>query len=261
MEILWSEAIELTTQGALFLFVIAVIAGFFDTLAGGGGLIVLPALITVGVPPLLALGTNKLQATAGTAMASSMMLLHAKVQYRLVWKLMVLSFIGSIIGAWSIQHVNAKVLSYAIPVVLVLIAMYFMLFPVLSRLSQQFTQSGSKRVYKLLVPCIGWYDGMFGPATGSFFTLAGVSLKKQGIIEATSMAKTLNFASNLASLLVFAWIGNIVWRIGLVMIVGQLIGAYLGSRCLFRIRSGYLRLLIVAISLVMLIQYCWSLEW
>ena len=261
METLWPEAIQLTAEGLLFLFAIAIIAGFFDTLAGGGGLIVIPALITAGVPPLLALGTNKLQATAGTAMASSMMLLHGKVQYRLVWKLMVLSFTGAVVGALMIQHLNTELLSLAVPIVLVLIAAYFMLFPVLSKWSQQSVKSESGRLYKLLVVGVGWYDGAFGPATGSFFTLAGVSLKKQGIVEATSMAKVLNFSSNLASLLVFAWIGNIIWQIGLVMIVGQLIGAYLGSRCLFRVRAEYLRVLVVVISLAMLIKYGWSLEW
>ena len=107
----------------------------------------------------------------------------------------------------------------------------------------------------VVIPAIGCYDGMFGPGTGSFFALAGVSLRGNNLLTATAVAKTLNFATNLASLLVFILAGKIVWIAGLVMMAGQATGAWFGSHILFRINLQYLRILIVLVCLGMLTRY------
>lgn len=252
------EAIDISSTLLFFLFVVAVIAGFCDTLAGGGGLIVMPALIACGFPPLLALGTNKLQSTAGTVTASWMMFKHKKELFSQVRWLLLLSLLGSAFGALLVQKVDQQLLTSLIPLVLLCIVVYFIFAPQLSYASAKprWMQLLYRRV---AVPVIAWYDGFLGPGTGSFFTLAGVSLQGKTIVEATSAAKTLNCASNCAAMLVFIGLGQVLWSVGLVMIVGQLIGAYIGSRCLFIIKAQYLRYFVVVMSLSMLGKYMWSL--
>jgi len=248
------EAVQVTTELLMVLFAVAIIAGLLDTLAGGGGLIALPALILSGVPPLAALGTNKLQGSMGTATATYIMLKNKRVQWHHVKKLMLFSFVGALVGTIAVQFIDQQILSYVIPVVISFIGLYFLFAPAANdkktqpKISQQHYQN-------VVMPTIGCYDGFFGPGTGSFFSLAGISLRGHNIIDATAIAKTLNFATNIASLMIFLIAGKIVWVIGLVMMLGQAIGAWIGSHCLFTINPKYLRVLVVVMCFGMLIKY------
>jgi len=173
---------------------------------------------------------------------------------------MLFAFIGAILGTVAVQFIDQKVLSYVIPVVITFIGLYFLFSPMAS--DQQTTAKISKYRYQnIVIPTIGCYDGFFGPGTGSFFSLAGISLRGHGIIDATAIAKALNFATNIASLIVFLIAGKIVWAIGLVMMLGQVIGAWLGAHCLFSINPKYLRLLVVVMCFGMLIKYSHSMGW
>jgi uncharacterized membrane protein YfcA len=240
----------------ILLFAVALFAGCLDTLAGGGGLIVLPALLLAGIPPLQALGTNKMQGTMGTAMASYMMVRHSRVQWRDVKLLMLSAFIGAGIGSVAVQFMNTDNLNFIIPLVLLIIAVYFLFSGrLLNTINPARISSSAYRF--AVVPLIGSYDGLFGPGTGSFFALAGVALQGKSLLEATATAKTLNFATNIASLVIFIMAGKIIWMAGLVMMLGQAIGAWMGSHILFRINQLYLRLLIVCICIAMLIRYFW----
>lgn len=254
------ELVGYSTELLSFLFLAAFIAGFLDTLAGGGGLISLPALIISGIPPLAALGTNKLQGSMGTATATYVMLKTKKVRWEDVKLLMLSAFIGSLLGTIVVQFVNTELLYFVIPVVLLLTAIYFIATPQLQLADRQPRISDS--LYrKAVVPTIGWYDGMFGPGTGSFFALSGVSLRGHGLINATAVAKTLNFATNFASLIIFLIAGKVVWAAGIVMILGQFAGAWSGSHCLFKMNPKYLRLIVVAMCLGMLGKYSLSMGW
>ncbi len=238
----------------LLLFGVALVAGCLDTLVGGGGLIVLPALVLAGIPPLHALGTNKLQGTVGTATASFMMLKHGKVRWAEVRPLMLISFAGAALGSGLVQIVDTAFLRFMIPLVLVLVATYFLLSGTLFKQLQP-TCIDAKLYRSTVVPGIGFYDGMFGPGTGSFFALAGVALQARPLLDATAVAKTLNFSTNFASLLVFVVVGNFVWQAALAMMLGQAMGAWAGSHILFRINPLYLRVLIVLMCLAMLVRY------
>lgn len=248
------EAFELSTYLLTFLFFVALLAGFIDTLAGGGGLIVIPALMMSGIAPLNALGTNKFQSSMGTGMAAFMMLTNRKVSWKAVRSLMLYSFIGSAIGTALVQLMNTELLSFVIPSVLLVIAIYFIMAPTpkatVARVS-------NKTYRRAIVPLIGGYDGMFGPGTGSFFALSAVVARGQDLISATAFAKPLNFASNVASLTVFVLAGKIVWTVGLVMMLGQFIGVWLGAHCLFSIKPSWLRVLIVVMCLAMLTRFAW----
>lgn len=251
---------SLSGELLLFLFLAAMLAGFIDTLAGGGGLITLPALMMSGVPPLAALGTNKLQGTMGTATSSFLMIRNKRVRLADVKGLMVAAFIGSILGTIAIQFIDAEILTSAIPLVLLLIALYFLVSP--NPGSHAVEAKISPQVYqKAVVPVIGCYDGMFGPGTGSFFTAVGVALRGHGLVDATAVAKTLNFATNIASLMIFLIAGQVVWLIGILMMFGQLLGASLGSHWLLRAKPAYLRMLVVVVCLGMLVKYGFTLGW
>lgn len=237
-----------------FLFLAAAIAGFMDTLAGGGGLITIPALVASGIPPLAALGTNKLQSSFGSATSSLLLFKRKKIHWLELRPMMSAAFIGSVIGSIAVQFMDNKVLGFVIPLVLVIIAVYFITAPYL-KLESPHARMNNKVYQKTVLPLIGAYDGMFGPGTGSFFAAAGVSFRGLELIKATAIAKPLNFATNIASLIVFIFAGQIVWLAGLTMILGQMLGAWLGSHYLFKIDPKILRLLIVTICLLMLGQY------
>ncbi|GAA6171641.1 TSUP family transporter [Colwellia sp. KU-HH00111] len=254
------EYAQITTQLLSILFIVAVVAGLLDTLAGGGGLIALPALILSGVGPLAALGTNKLQGSMGTATATFLMIKNKRVKWHDVKNIMLFAFIGATIGSIAIQFVNPEILNYVIPVVISFIGVYFLISPTPSE--EQAKPKLSQRSYNnIVVPAIGCYDGFFGPGTGSFFALAGISLRGYGIIKSTAIAKTLNFSTNIASLIIFLFAGKIVWTIGVVMMFGQVIGAWLGSHCLFSINPKLLRMLVVIMCFGMLIKYSYDMGW
>lgn len=248
------ELSEFSIDLLSILFAVAIIAGFIDTLAGGGGLITIPALLMSGLPPLASLGTNKLQGSVGTATATYMMLKHKRIHWHDVKYFMLLAFIGSTMGTIAVQFINVELLSHATPIVLVVIAVYFVIAPLPSNKKSKPKMAENKYKYTV-IPIIGCYDGMFGPGTGAFFSLAGVSLQSHNLVKATAIAKALNFSTNIAALIIFIGAGQIVWVIGIVMMLGQIIGAWFGSHCLFKISPLYLRVVVVLMCLGMLIKY------
>ena len=254
------ELANLSLELLSFLFIIAIVAGLVDTLAGGGGLISLPALILAGVPPLTALGTNKLQGSMGTATATYLMFRNRHISFKECKPLMIFAFIGAAIGSIAVQFINTDVLSFVIPVVLLFIVVYFVLSPLMKKQKNK-NHLSNTRYKNMVVPSVGFYDGMFGPGTGSFFALAGVSCRGHDLIKSTAIAKSLNFATNIASLIIFIATGHIAWIIGLTMMLGQAIGAYFGAHFLFRIKPSYLRIIVVIMSSGMLIKYSYAMGW
>jgi hypothetical protein len=250
------SGLEITLLTAALLFFAAFTAGYIDTLVGGGGLITIPALMAVGVPPLMALGTNKLQAVGGSGTATVMLLLRKQYRIQDIAGFIVSAFIGSVIGTIIIQFVSTDHLEFLIPCVIVVIAVYFMFAPKASRVAR--VPRLSRKAYAVTaIPLIGSYDGMLGPGTGSFFVLAGTALRGQDIVTATKHAKPLNFATNLASLIVFIWYAKVIWAIGALMWVGQFLGARLGSNTLMTINLEVLRYLVLVLCATMLISLWW----
>lgn len=249
------ETLPLALDILALLFITAVTAGFIDTLAGGGGLIALPALILAGIPPLQALGTNKLQGCIGTATSTYLMIKKGRVTIAEIKPLLITAFIGSSLGCIGVQFINSDALAVVIPIVLIIIAVYFLIAPTPS------TDSNKKRVtenqYKNgVIPVIGFYDGFFGPGTGSFFALSSVVLNGKNLISATALAKPLNCATNIAALIIFISLGQVAWLAGITMLIGQIIGASIGSHTLLKINPLYIRILIVIMCVAMLVKYC-----
>ena len=232
----------------LVLSAIAVLAGFIDAIAGGGGLITVPALLWAGVPPLNALATNKLQGCFGSGTASYRFWRKGHINLsELLWPV-ALTFIGAALGTWTVQHIHNDWLNQIIPILLIGVALYFALSPSLKDLDGQRRISiGAFGLTGGLI--IGFYDGFFGPGTGSFFFVAIVLLLGWGAKRATGATKLLNFTSNIASLVFFAAGGQVFWVLGLAMGTGQIIGAWLGSHLAIKHGAKLIKPLVVTISI------------
>jgi uncharacterized protein len=229
---------------------VALVAGFVDSIAGGGGLLCLPALLLAGLDPISALATNKLQGTFGTASATYAFWKKGRLDPQLHWLAVLTTFIGAALGVAAVAYAPKSLLGAALPPLLILIALYFAFAPRLK--DEAHEPKLPKPVFNFgFAPAIGFYDGIFGPGTGSFFMLSLTSLFGLGIVEATGRTKLFNFTSNIAALLMFAAGGKIVWLTGLVMGVGQIIGAQVGSHLAIRNGAAVIRPLLVVVCLGM----------
>lgn len=173
------------------LFFVAMLAGFIDALAGGGGLLTVPALLAAGMSPAQALATNKLQACGGS-LSSSLYFIRRKVVNLADQKLNILmTFIGSTAGALLVQHVQSDILRQILPLLVICIGLYFLLMPKLGEEDRQRRLHGLP--FALIAGgCVGFYDGFFGPGAGSFYALAFVTLAGFNLAKSTAHAKVLN---------------------------------------------------------------------
>ncbi len=233
------------------------IAGFVDTLAGGGGLITVPLLLLTGLPPLQALATNKLQGTFGTLSATAVLLRKGQISVGEIQAGFVAAFVGGALGALAVKIANAAALDILIPLVLATIALYFLFAPRAAEVGGEARLSRAAYL-RSIVPAIGIYDGFLGPGTGSFFALAGVALRGEPLLKATVAAKVFNFGSNLGALVLFLLAGKVVWAFGAVMICGQILGATVGSHVMIRGGARLIRPLIVCVCFAMLLRYAWQ---
>lgn len=239
------------------LFFVAGGAGFVDSIAGGGGLITMPALLSVGLSPVQALATNKLQGTGGTLSASYYFVSRGKVKPGDIKLAILMTFAGSVLGTILVQMIDASVLEQLIPFLLIGIVLYFTFSPSISDSDSRQKISMMAFSFSAAI-AIGFYDGFFGPGTGSFFTIAFVGLMGFSVVKATAHTKILNCTSNMASLLFFILGGNVVWSAGLVMMAGQVIGARLGSKVVVKNGQKLIRPMIILMSLIMTAKLLWD---
>ena len=248
------EFISYTPDTYALLFITGILAGVIDTLAGVGGLIALPALLLTGINPIQALATNKIQSVVGTGTASFMMLRYKKINIKFLIPIMIFSFIGSFFGSVLIQFINKKSLEIIIPIVIFLILLFFIFSKSFKNIKTK--PRISEKIYSLIIaPLIGMYDGMFGPGTGIFYTSTGMSLRGFDLIKSTANAKALNFSTNAGAVVVFLYYGDVIFSLGLSMIMGQFIGARIGSKLLINISPKVLRILVIVSCCLMLFKY------
>ena len=241
---------ELSLQIAVILFFVSILAGFIDAIAGGGGLLTIPALMWAGLPPAAALGTNKLQACGGSFFASLYFVRKGLVNLKQIKLALACAFVGSALGTISVQLIDAKVLELVLPFLILAIGCYFLFSKKISEDDKHQVLTPGVFAFTAALG-VGFYDGFFGPGTGSFFALAFVTLAGFGLAKATAHAKLLNFSTNIASLVFFALGGKVVWLLGLVMLLGQAIGATLGSRLVVTKGTKIIKPLVVTMSLLM----------
>ena len=242
---------------ALVLFVVALLGGFVDAIAGGGGLLTLPALLVAGLPMELALGTNKGQSVFGSGAAlfryhHSPLLDRARAKASFVPAL-----IGSAIGVLMVTRLPRDVLE---PVVILLLSgvAVFMVAYKPPRVDQPPRQRGLWLTIAVAAG-IAWYDGFFGPGTGTFLILAYAILWRDPLPAASANAKVVNFASNLAAMVAFSLAGAVIWSLALPMAAGQLIGGFLGAHATIRKGRSVVRVTTVLVSLALIGRLAWGI--
>ncbi|KQP60984.1 TSUP family transporter [Methylobacterium sp. Leaf108] len=235
------------------LFAVAVAAGCVDAIAGGGGLITVPALLLAGLDPVAAIATNKLQGSAGAVSSTIAFARRGLIHWPAAWKIALCAGIASVAGALCVSLLPRAVLDAAVPILLVGIALYFAFAKRMS--SEDAAARLTPGVFALSVaPAVGFYDGVFGPGAGAFYMIGFVTLLGLGVVRATAHTKLANAASNLGSLALFAAGGHVVWPIGLAMALGAFIGAQIGSVLAIRLGARLIRPLLVTIACAMALR-------
>lgn len=239
------------------LFATGFTAGFVDTIAGGGGLLTLPMLMTICPDPKIALGTNKLQSTFGSSSATFHFARAGTLNMREVRRACILAFLGSIAGSLLVQQFDSHRLKQIIPLLLFAVALFVWFRP----------QLGEKDIHPRISRIkfdfifafgIGLYDGFLGPGTGTFLALAFMLGLGLNLTKATANTKALNWASNVASLLVFL-IAQKVWFVaGLIMGGGQFFGAKLGSHMVITRGTKFIRPIFLTMVLLLTLKMIWE---
>ena len=241
---------ELSAEIIILLAAAAFLAGFMDAIAGGGGLVTVPALLLAGFSPVEALGTNKLQGLFGSGSATLSYAAKGHVDLGKQLPAALLSLVGAIASALLATVLPGEWLGAALPLLLIAIALYFLLKPNMDDVDR--AQRMTPFLFgATIVPLIGFYDGVFGPGTGSFFMLAFVALAGYGVLKATAHTKLLNFASNIGGFAAFAFVGAVSWKIGLMMGVAQFIGARIGAGLAMKKGARLIKPLLIAVCLAL----------
>lgn len=222
------------------LFSAAFAAGLVDSIAGGGGLITVPVLMGIGLPPQIALGTNKLQASFGSGSAMLHFVRAGTVRLKDCRSGIIWTAFGAALGVWAVQLLDATILKLLIPWLLAAIAIHTFFSP---RLGAEDSHSRMQPglFYLLSGLSIGFYDGFFGPGTGSFWTMALMMMLGYSMMRATATTKVMNFTSNFVALIFFLSAGQVRFLEGFVMGTGQFLGARLGSKLVISKGTGFIR--------------------
>ncbi len=251
--------VTLTFGIMTFCTLAAFVAGFIDSIAGGGGLITIPALMLSGIPPQFALGTNKVQACTGTMVS---VLLFARGKF-IVWRIAILglpfALAGSGLGSSLALSLDSDVLG-KILLALLPCAMCLTLVQPKSAENVSATPLTGPRFW-ILTPLvslvIGAYDGFFGPGTGCFFILAFHWLLKRGLVESSATTKVLNLASNFSAMVIFITSDVVLWPLALSMLAASVAGNWLGARTAMRIGTKAVRFFLTIALILLMATLLW----
>lgn len=248
-------SVDLSTLAILAL--VAFIAGFIDAIAGGGGLLTIPALLTAGLPPHLALGTNKLCATFGSATASYTFYrrnLFIPNQWR---NALIGTAVGAMLGAFLAQWLPSAWLNKLLPVVVFACGLYllFSKAPMAQQHNDAPIAQGRQWPQSL---GLGFYDGLAGPGTGAFWTISSLLLYPLDLLRASGVARSMNFVSNVCALSVFALSGNVAWLLGISMGLALMVGAFLGAHSAIKGGSKFIRPVFILVVLGLTTRLVWQ---
>lgn len=248
---------QLTVEVLALLFVVGIAGGFVDSIAGGGGLISLPALLAAGLPPVHALATSKAQAMFGSFTAMRRYSLNGHMKLGDMKLAIAFTFTGSVAGTLLVQVIDSDLVMQVIPFLLIAAALYFAFGPRIGDIDRHHLMERTP-FYALFGLSLGFYDGFFGPGTGSFWALAFVGVLGFNMLKATAHTKVVNFTSNFASFLFFAIAGYVMWWPALAMAAGQLIGARIGANTAMKHGATVIRPLLVVVSMVITVKLIYA---
>ena len=246
---------DLTIATALFLLAASFFAGFIDSIAGGGGLIQLPALL-IGLPKsetAEVLGTNKLSAVFGTTVAAALYRKQIRPDPKVLIAMGVPAFLGSAGGAVLASKIPTSSMRPMVLVLLIIVAIYTWFKPDLGKFENlRHLPKRRVQIAAFAGVVIGFYDGIFGPGTGSFLMLILVASLGYAFITASAIAKVVNVATNVGAIMVFGINGAVIWQIGIILGVANISGAVIGARLAIKGGSTLVRkvFLIVTVALI-----------
>ncbi|AXQ16252.1 MULTISPECIES: TSUP family transporter [Shewanella] len=239
---------------------VGLLAGFIDAVVGGGGLLSIPALLTVGMPPHLALGTNKLAACFGSSMA-------AFTYYRkqlLTPKFWLFAFIatavGAVIGSIAVYLIDTRWLEKILPLLIIAIALYSLFSPGAMGCSQckPVTETPAKHKQILQGLGLGAYDGFAGPGIGAFWAVSSTALYRLPFLHSSALARAMTFVSNITALMIFLLLGKVHLLVGVVMGLCMMLGSYIGAHSAIRFGMPFIRPLFIAIVVLIAANLAWS---
>lgn len=248
-------AIDPSTLAILAL--VAFIAGFIDAIAGGGGLLTIPALLTAGLPPHLVLGTNKLCATFGSGTAA-LTFYRRKLFDPKQWRNALLAtLIGALLGAVIAHWMPAAWLNQMLPVIVFACGLYLLFSRTPEPPADNDLPIARGRQWPQGLG-LGLYDGVAGPGTGAFWTVSSLLMYPLDLVRASGVARTMNFVSNAAALAVFIAFGQVAWGLGLSMGAALMVGAFLGARTAIKGGSKFIRPVFITVVLALAARLVWQ---
>lgn len=252
---------EYNTWTLIALSGLAFVAGFIDSVVGGGGLIQIPALL-IGFPnaPIATLfGTNKIAALAGTSVAAFHYAKRITFDFKLLFVISLSCFISSFTGARIVSLINVDVLKPLILFILIAIAVYTFIKKDLGSVKTKELPYRNQIAYGAIIGLvIGFYDGFFGPGTGSFFVLAFVVFLGFEFVQASAYAKIVNCITNISALIVFIRQGNFMLEVAIIMAVMNITGNVIGSKLALKKGNDFVRIIFLVVVIMMILKYGWE---
>ena len=241
----------ITPELLTMLFCVAVLASFIDSVSGGGGLIALPTLMLAGLSPVQAIGTNKFQAIFGKISSVRYFLKHGLIDVKKFKLAIVVTFICAGLGGYAVQLIPNQDLVLYIPWMIGLVALYTIFSPRMADIdtSQRLTIATFSFI---VVPFLAFYDGFFGPAASSFFSISFIALLGFSTAKAVAHTKLLLLFANGAAIITFIIGGHIIWEIGFIMAIGQWIGGHYGSKMVHLKGSKIVKPMLISVCFILI---------
>ena len=240
----------------LLLAIAAFVAGFIDAIVGGGGLLTVPALLSSGLPVHMVLGTNKLASTFGTAIASYTFYRKKIFEPKLWLPCIVATCIGALIGAIAVNLVSGQWLEKILPLIILSTAIYT-LFKQPTKTAKVAPNKDCQRfrlTQRIQGVILGFYDGFAGPGTGVFWTISGQVLHKIDLLKSSGVARTMNFVSNATALVTFMVLGQVDFKLGLMMGGCLMIGAFIGAHTAIKFGNNFIKPIFIIVVIIISIQ-------
>ncbi|XPF94160.1 sulfite exporter TauE/SafE family protein [Colwellia sp. RE-S-Sl-9] len=235
-------------------------AGMIDAIAGGGGMLTIPALLTSGLPPHMALGTNKLAASFGSFTAS-VAFYKNKLFNPKFWRYsLYTTALGAIFGTFVVNYLSTEFLEKALPLIIVITAIYTVFAKNVIKESSELPKENKQLLLKQIIQglTLGFYDGVAGPGTGAFWTVSSTILYKTNILISSGLARSTNFISNFFSLLTFIYLGHVNFILGLSIGIFIMLGAMVGSHFAIKLGSKFIRPVFAVIVIGMAINLAYQ---
>lgn len=240
---------DISTTWILIFMLTGFIAGYIDSIAGGGGMITVPMLLFSGIPPIFVLGTNKMQSVVGALMSTIKYALSKKISWKVVSIAIIPCLVASYIGSQLVMFLSDEVIQWAI-LLSIPIAM-IMLFKKSKEIKEEQVELNKKNIILATAP-IGFYDGLLGPGTGTYLTISMKKFLHLDYLISTASTKPLNFATNFGSVLAFFFAGKILWLAAIPMGLANVAGSYVGSHYAIKGGEAFIKKILIFVLVFML---------